>query len=211
MHRKDRMEEKIQKIQAPNGTKEMVRRKLHPPPSPELKQQTNEFVDPNSAKCFQKKVKLAYHIICEDCATASSVCAKCLKPGSTRQYPTQEEEEKAYLDAALDQMREREKRAFLRQLDRGDDNTRGSNHDENDSGSESIPESDSDDEEDDEVSRTLRAAARRARQLLRGELAPNTSQTHATDNLAEKSGSKSSSNESIEESGDDGDVPSESE
>lgn len=66
------------------------------------------------------------------------------------------------MEASLEQMRERERRAFFRQLDKDEKPKRD---DADDSGSESIPDSGSDGE-DNEISRTLRAATRRARQLL---------------------------------------------
>lgn len=167
------MEEEIQKVQASNSPKEVVRRLASALlPQFYFDHFSGEFSQKFSAKCQEKKVKLAYHVLCETCSTAAACCAKCLKEGSTRQYPAKEDEERAYLAASIEQMRERDRRTFLRQVEKGEDggNSKGNGEDSegDDSGSESIPDS-GDDEPEDEVSKTLRAATKRARQLMSGE------------------------------------------
>ncbi|KAJ2161679.1 hypothetical protein GGF46_001272 [Coemansia sp. RSA 552] len=77
--------------------------------------------------CQLKKVKKAYHVLCDDCARDKAVCAKCteehrlvedrgLNP-MTRQEREKEEQD---LDRKLSSMRERQRRSYLRKLDRGD-------------------------------------------------------------------------------------------
>jgi hypothetical protein len=54
------MEEEVPKVQAPDCTKEMVSASL-------------TF----SISCEGKKIKDAYHILCDACASKDNVCAKC--------------------------------------------------------------------------------------------------------------------------------------
>ncbi|KCV72312.1 hypothetical protein H696_01708 [Fonticula alba] len=111
--------------------------------------------------CEQRAIREAYHVICDDCCRRDNVCSKCLKPralvedGGLTHAERQrlEEEERHHIQS----LRERERRSYLRNKERGDKN------DDNDSDSDSDAESDhevapgqrhaaasSDDEDDDE-------------------------------------------------------------
>ncbi|KAJ1927614.1 hypothetical protein FBU59_007208, partial [Linderina macrospora] len=75
--------------------------------------------------CELKKVKKAYHVICDDCAQKKNVCAKCLESKSivdTHNPKTSEQvlKEEQDLERRLANMRERERRSYMRKLERGD-------------------------------------------------------------------------------------------
>ncbi|KAL7753830.1 hypothetical protein RI367_000762 [Sorochytrium milnesiophthora] len=75
--------------------------------------------------CEQKTVKDAYHVICDKCAGARGVCAKCQESReivasvntetSAHSNKTQQE-----FEAKLQRLSERQRRTFLRRLERGD-------------------------------------------------------------------------------------------
>merc|ERR1711962_798233 len=74
-------------------------------------------------KCSGKKVKYAYHIVCTECAIQHQVCAKCSKEkevvGEPETPKCEQQREENNLKEELKYMREREKRTFLRQVQRG--------------------------------------------------------------------------------------------
>merc|ERR1712002_573227 len=76
-------------------------------------------------KCDQKSVKYAYHIVCSNCAVQNKICAKCSKSKEVIGQPEQAVSDKQRMENNLKEeskhMRLREKKAFLRQLERGDD------------------------------------------------------------------------------------------
>ncbi|ORX67097.1 hypothetical protein DL89DRAFT_52140 [Linderina pennispora] len=103
--------------------------------------------------CELKKVKKAYHVICDDCAQKKGVCAKCLESNSivdTHNPKTSEQvlKEEQDLERRLGNMRERERRSYMRKLERGDIQA----EDVPDMGEEDsdFDFSDSEDEEDEE-------------------------------------------------------------
>ncbi|KAJ1902308.1 hypothetical protein LPJ81_003615 [Coemansia sp. IMI 209127] len=75
--------------------------------------------------CDQKKVKKAYHVLCDDCADAKGVCAKCMESSEvvdignrkTSEHINRDEQE---LENKLVDMPERQRRTFLRKLERGE-------------------------------------------------------------------------------------------
>ncbi|KAG0044598.1 hypothetical protein BGZ83_010172 [Gryganskiella cystojenkinii] len=105
--------------------------------------------------CEQKAIKDAYHVMCNKCAGEKNVCAKCLE--SREIVPTNIKTEKELvqeqveLERLLAGMTERERRSYLRQMERkakkgGDDDEEKESEDEDDS------EEGSDDESEDEDS-----------------------------------------------------------
>ncbi|KAF9993376.1 hypothetical protein BGZ80_005585 [Entomortierella chlamydospora] len=113
--------------------------------------------------CEQKAVKDAYHVICNKCAGEKNVCAKCLE--SREIVPTNIKTEKEIiqeqveLERLLSGMTERERRSYLRQMERkkntgegedGEDNSAEGSDNEDDSDEDS--EDDDDDEEEEEES-----------------------------------------------------------
>ncbi|KAG0259322.1 hypothetical protein DFQ27_004125 [Actinomortierella ambigua] len=72
--------------------------------------------------CDQKAIKEAYHVMCNNCAGEKNVCAKCLE--SREIVPTniksQKElvKEQVEFDRLLSGMNERQRRAYLRKLER---------------------------------------------------------------------------------------------
>ncbi|KAJ1675619.1 hypothetical protein EV182_000914 [Spiromyces aspiralis] len=72
------------------------------------------------------KVKKAYHILCDDCAHARQVCAKCTQKDEIVEVENphdtskQAEAERRELEAKLAGMRERQRRTYLRKLERGE-------------------------------------------------------------------------------------------
>ncbi|KAJ1812450.1 hypothetical protein LPJ56_003869, partial [Coemansia sp. RSA 2599] len=75
--------------------------------------------------CQLKKVKKAYHVICDDCAASKGVCAKCLGmeeivEGINPKTPQEILKEEQDLERKLASMRERQRRSYLRKLSRGD-------------------------------------------------------------------------------------------
>merc|ERR1712062_51806 len=96
-------------------------------------------------RCSGKKVKFAYHIVCTECALQHKVCAKCNKVAEVIGEPEQQ----------MKHMRLREKRALLRQMERGEKKQGGggkgsSDGKENDSGSEVDSDDGSDSDYDSE-------------------------------------------------------------
>eukprot|EP00002_Diphylleia_rotans_P037610 TRINITY_DN8419_c0_g2_i1.p1 TRINITY_DN8419_c0_g2~~TRINITY_DN8419_c0_g2_i1.p1 ORF type:complete len:275 (-),score=86.99 TRINITY_DN8419_c0_g2_i1:57-881(-) len=74
--------------------------------------------------CSQKTVTLAYHVICDKCAIAKGVCAKCLESKEivNEVYAKeQQEKEMKELEEGMKKLTERERRTLLRRLARGDD------------------------------------------------------------------------------------------
>ena len=72
-------------------------------------------------KCFNKKIKYAYHCLCEDCVKATGNCAKCNKPvEEIVNLPENSASEAARLDAELQRelkkLPERKRRTFFRYL-----------------------------------------------------------------------------------------------
>ncbi|CAO3598959.1 unnamed protein product [Absidia cylindrospora] len=77
--------------------------------------------------CEQKNIKEAYHVLCNNCATEKKVCGKCLE---TKEIITDKEEIKSAadelkdeqeLDRMLGKMTLRQRRSYMRKLERGDD------------------------------------------------------------------------------------------
>eukprot|EP00164_Ancoracysta_twista_P011278 GFYU01017338.1.p1 GENE.GFYU01017338.1~~GFYU01017338.1.p1 ORF type:complete len:194 (+),score=45.12 GFYU01017338.1:139-720(+) len=70
-------------------------------------------------KCHLKKVKHAYHLVCEDCVLSLLICAKCMevKPLVSTDYSTPEDRarQQAEKDLELKFMKERERRRVMRQ------------------------------------------------------------------------------------------------
>ncbi|KAG0071255.1 hypothetical protein BGZ93_010418 [Podila epicladia] len=106
--------------------------------------------------CEQKAIKDAYHVICNNCAGEKNVCAKCLE--SREIVPTNIKTEKELiqeqveLERLLSGMTERERRSYLRQMERkakkGDDEE----DDDEESGSEEEGSDEDSDEDSDEES-----------------------------------------------------------
>ncbi|KAI9342561.1 hypothetical protein BDR26DRAFT_859177 [Obelidium mucronatum] len=76
--------------------------------------------------CSQKTVKEAYHILCNACACNKNVCAKCqqaeeILPSSAAKTPAELQLEKQNEERLLAAMTERQRRSYLRKLERGDD------------------------------------------------------------------------------------------
>ncbi|KAJ3313717.1 hypothetical protein HDU76_002582 [Blyttiomyces sp. JEL0837] len=79
-----------------------------------------------SVSCNQKRIKEAYHILCDPCASTKQVCAKCQQPneilpssgGKTPQELLQESQNEERLRGL---MTERQRRSYLRRLERGDE------------------------------------------------------------------------------------------
>ncbi|GFO36886.1 hypothetical protein PoB_006339100 [Plakobranchus ocellatus] len=75
-------------------------------------------------RCHNKTVKRAYYTVCLPCATAAEVCAKCNSKQTVVIEPSLSEQEKAQQDKEhqfeLKQFRERERRTFLRHMEKGD-------------------------------------------------------------------------------------------
>ncbi|KAG0231000.1 hypothetical protein B0O80DRAFT_380648 [Mortierella sp. GBAus27b] len=114
--------------------------------------------------CQQKAIKDAYHVMCNKCAGEKNVCAKCLE--SREIVPTNIKTEKEIvqeqveLERLLSSMTERERRSYLRQMERrkktgdleGLDGERDSDLDSDDGSVDDDGDSDDDDSESDEDS-----------------------------------------------------------
>ncbi|KAJ2355983.1 hypothetical protein GGF43_002353, partial [Coemansia sp. RSA 2618] len=77
--------------------------------------------------CQLKKVKKAYHVLCDDCASKKGVCAKCQDSGEIiEEFNTKSikeiEKEQQDMERRLASMRVRDRRSYLRKLERGDIN-----------------------------------------------------------------------------------------
>jgi len=77
------------------------------------------------AKCHEKRVKRAYYLLCDICAEESKSCGKCgqNKDITDEIGPTPEEEEKQRImfQYEVSQLSERQRRAFQRLKDKGED------------------------------------------------------------------------------------------
>eukprot|EP01125_Pyxidicula_operculata_P000806 TRINITY_DN1070_c2_g1_i1.p1 TRINITY_DN1070_c2_g1~~TRINITY_DN1070_c2_g1_i1.p1 ORF type:complete len:287 (-),score=102.55 TRINITY_DN1070_c2_g1_i1:344-1123(-) len=75
------------------------------------------------SNCNEKTVIRAYHILCQPCATKKGVCAKCKEEKPvTREFDQKKKEEieQRELEAKLKTLHERDRKAYLRQVERGD-------------------------------------------------------------------------------------------
>ncbi|KAI8970367.1 hypothetical protein BDF20DRAFT_826037 [Mycotypha africana] len=79
--------------------------------------------------CQEKAIKEAYHVLCDNCAREKGVCAKCLE---SKEIITTKDEiktsadelrEEQELERMLNRMTLRQRRSYLRKLERGDDVT----------------------------------------------------------------------------------------
>eukprot|EP01128_Nolandella_sp_AFSM9_P004673 TRINITY_DN2134_c0_g1_i1.p1 TRINITY_DN2134_c0_g1~~TRINITY_DN2134_c0_g1_i1.p1 ORF type:complete len:296 (-),score=60.48 TRINITY_DN2134_c0_g1_i1:81-968(-) len=73
--------------------------------------------------CSRRSIVNSYHVICRDCFQEQQCCAKCLqKREIVLDYneATKEEEDQRQKAEILSQLRERDRRAYLRALERGD-------------------------------------------------------------------------------------------
>ncbi|OBZ83078.1 Uncharacterized protein C9orf85 [Choanephora cucurbitarum] len=77
--------------------------------------------------CQEKAIKEAYHVLCDNCARDKGVCAKCLESKEilvtkdevkTNADEMREEQE---LERMLSRMTLRQRRSYMRKLERGDD------------------------------------------------------------------------------------------
>ncbi|KAG0301117.1 hypothetical protein BGZ98_008610 [Dissophora globulifera] len=110
--------------------------------------------------CDLKAINEAYHVICNKCAGEKNVCAKCLE--SREIVPTNIKTEKELvqeqveLERLLSGMTERERRSYLRKLERkskrGEDDVEedGSENDGSEGDSEDDSEDDDDEDSEDE-------------------------------------------------------------
>lgn len=74
-------------------------------------------------KCHLKKIKNAYHVICQECALEQSLCSKCHKPNEllTEKSHKDDLQERQEITAIMANMSERQRRTFQRKLDREDE------------------------------------------------------------------------------------------
>ncbi|KAJ2846667.1 hypothetical protein IWW36_004239 [Coemansia brasiliensis] len=74
--------------------------------------------------CQLKKVKKAYHVLCDDCAASKGVCAKCQENAhiveNTSKTSQDVAEEEQLVRQKLAGLRERERRSYLRKMERGE-------------------------------------------------------------------------------------------
>ncbi|KAH8287977.1 hypothetical protein KR044_004985 [Drosophila immigrans] len=77
------------------------------------------------ARCQQRTVRKAYHVICRDCAVKDRVCAKCLKSAdevaieAPEPTPQEEQQLQVEMDRLIKSFSERKRRAFLRFMEKG--------------------------------------------------------------------------------------------
>ncbi|KAM8721318.1 hypothetical protein ACLKA7_007225 [Drosophila subpalustris] len=77
------------------------------------------------ARCQQRTVRKAYHVICRDCAVMDHVCAKCLKSAdevaieAPQPTPQEEQQLQVEMDRLIKSFSERKRRAFLRFMEKG--------------------------------------------------------------------------------------------
>ncbi|BFZ01108.1 hypothetical protein BsWGS_04147 [Bradybaena similaris] len=75
-------------------------------------------------RCRGKTVKRAYHTVCQPCAALAEVCAKCNSKQDIILQQGTSESEKASQDSQLkfdlQHLKERQRRAFFRHLEKGD-------------------------------------------------------------------------------------------
>ncbi|GAB5586794.1 hypothetical protein Unana1_01694 [Umbelopsis nana] len=111
--------------------------------------------------CQQKSIKEAYHVLCNNCASDKKVCAKCLE---SKEIVTDKSEiktdrdlqkEEQELERLLSRMTLRQRRSYLRKMERGDDlshiKAEDFDDDDFDLGSD-FDDFDDDDEDEDEDS-----------------------------------------------------------
>ncbi|KAJ2609469.1 hypothetical protein H4S08_004039 [Coemansia sp. RSA 1365] len=74
--------------------------------------------------CELKKVRKAYHVLCDDCAGVKGVCAKCAEKAEIIDESPKSSQEIAKEQQAVEQrlagMRERQRRTYVRRLERGE-------------------------------------------------------------------------------------------
>ncbi|KAI7897850.1 uncharacterized protein BX663DRAFT_462965 [Cokeromyces recurvatus] len=77
--------------------------------------------------CQEKAIKEAYHVLCDNCARSKGVCAKCLEKKEVLvtkdeiKTNVDEIKEEQELERMLSRMTLRQRRSYLRKLERGDD------------------------------------------------------------------------------------------
>ncbi|KAI9014965.1 hypothetical protein BC832DRAFT_180347 [Gaertneriomyces semiglobifer] len=75
--------------------------------------------------CQLKKITDAYHVLCRGCAEQKDVCAKCQESteivDSAPKTPAQKLQEEQERQRLLDSMSERQRRSYLRKIERGDE------------------------------------------------------------------------------------------
>ncbi|KAI9485386.1 MAG: hypothetical protein EXX96DRAFT_544916 [Benjaminiella poitrasii] len=77
--------------------------------------------------CQEKAIKEAYHVLCDNCARSKGVCAKCLEQKEVLvtkdeiKTNVDELKEEQELERMLNRMTLRQRRSYLRKLERGDD------------------------------------------------------------------------------------------
>ncbi|KAI8812468.1 hypothetical protein BJ742DRAFT_792406 [Cladochytrium replicatum] len=108
-------------------------------------------------ECQGKNITDAYHIICQKCASAKHVCAKCQQPDEivSTEKPTSEDTNKESQDheRLLSIMSERQKRSYLRKIEKGDEAGAEKIREKalaNPRGEDGIDDDDFDDDENDE-------------------------------------------------------------
>jgi len=107
-------------------------------------------------RCKGKTVKRAYYIVCQPCAEAAQVCAKCNMKKDIELVPSQSNAEKSKKDAELQfelkQLTERQRRSYLRHVEKGGDGElpRGVIGDLTDKYDDGDSESEPSDEEEDD-------------------------------------------------------------
>ncbi|OMJ18937.1 hypothetical protein AYI70_g5044 [Smittium culicis] len=75
--------------------------------------------------CKKKNINKAYHVLCDACSAEKNVCAKCMESKEIVVEPVKMTEaqrmlEQKEIDLKLSTLRERERRSYLRKLERGD-------------------------------------------------------------------------------------------
>ncbi|KAJ3163890.1 hypothetical protein HK101_000582 [Irineochytrium annulatum] len=76
--------------------------------------------------CEQKAVRDAYHILCRKCACEQDVCAKCrskeeILESTAPKTPVEVLQEQQDEERRLDSMNERQRRSYLRKMEKGDE------------------------------------------------------------------------------------------
>ncbi|KAM3966703.1 uncharacterized protein C9orf85 homolog [Aphomia sociella] len=70
--------------------------------------------------CEQKSIKYAYHLLCTNCASEKTVCAKCCKPFNESETEEESNEEKN-IQQMLKGLPERKRRSILRYISKQED------------------------------------------------------------------------------------------
>ncbi|CAG8655617.1 9460_t:CDS:2, partial [Paraglomus occultum] len=73
----------------------------------------------SSVGCLEKTVKEAYHILCNKCASANGVCAKC--QGAVDIKSGESDQDSRNLEKILPLLSERKRRTYLRKLEKGEE------------------------------------------------------------------------------------------